>query len=247
MGARPGRLLVAALVLAALAPVSAAARGQKPVLEEWPSWPYPVSCGQLAIDPVAVLSSPTGVENGTKPTEVALRAVLESPSYGWLDFGRGWRLAGEDADSAQFIAGTPREGLESLSLALKDGVWQLSSSGNCTLVSRVYGDYYAASWSLAPDQPRLGKNTRRVQVALSGGACSSGLGLNDRAHFVFRQLGKRLLMSVWVDPLPPGIYTCQGVSEPPLTVKLPGRLGKRTLYDGGTYPPHSATETRPRF
>lgn len=244
---RVGRLTVLALVLAAIAPLAAAARSQKPVLEEWPIWPYSVSCGPFAIDPVAVLSSPAGVENGSKPTEVALRAVLENPAFDWLGFGAGWRLAGEDADSAQFIAGNPREGLESLSLAFKDGTWQLAGSGTCRLTSQVYGAYYAASWTLALDQPRLGRNTRRVQVVLSGGGCSSGIGLNDRSHFVFKQLGKRLLMSVWADPLPPGVYTCQGVVEPPLQVKLPGRLGARTLYEAGVYPPRLADETRPPF
>jgi hypothetical protein len=54
---------------------------------------------------------------------------------------------------------------------------------------------------------------------------------------IFRRIGKRLLMTVLLEPLPPGLYTCQGVVNPPMEVPLPGRLGKRRLYDGSTYPP----------
>lgn len=53
-------------------------------------------------------------------------------------------------------------------------------------------------------------------------------------------------MSVWLDPVGPGYHTCEGVVEPPLTVKLPGRLGNRLLYNGGTYPPARAQSSRLR-
>ena len=45
------------------------------------------------------------------------------------------------------------------------------------------------------------------------------------------------MLTVWVDPLPPGAHTCEKRRESPLTVKLPGRLGKRQLWDGSIYPP----------
>jgi len=251
MGVRPtlAVTIVAALLLAAVPAAAASAKAKapaekpKPVLEEWPRWPYPVSCGEFAFDPVAVLSSPVGVEYGSKPSEQALRAVLEDPSLDWLGYGWGWRLAGEDADSAQFLRGEPGTGLHSIAVAIKDGRWQWAgSTSSCSLTSRVYGDYYAIDWVPADDRP-LGPNTRRVRVRLTGGPCRGNLQISDRAHFVFRQLGKRLLMSAWIDPLPPGPATCPGVVEPVLTVKLPGRLGQRKLFDGGTYPPVAWTQT----
>ena len=49
-------------------------------------------------------------------------------------------------------------------------------------------------------------------------------------------------MTILLEPLPPGVYTCQGVIEPPLIVRLPGRLGERTLFDAGTYPPGDVVE-----
>lgn len=49
-------------------------------------------------------------------------------------------------------------------------------------------------------------------------------------------------MTILLDPLPPGSYTCQGVIEPPMHVRLPGRLGKRRLFDSGTYPPGNVVD-----
>jgi hypothetical protein len=57
---------------------------------------------------------------------------------------------------------------------------------------------------------------------------------------IFRQFGKRLVMIILLEPLSPGIYTCQGIIEPPLKVKLPARLGSRRLFDGGAFPPKPA-------
>ncbi len=49
-------------------------------------------------------------------------------------------------------------------------------------------------------------------------------------------------MTILLEPLPPGAYTCQGIIDPPLAVKLSKRLGKRRLFDGGTYPPGDVVE-----
>jgi hypothetical protein len=240
---RVGGLVAAAVALALGACLLAvpAAQAGKPALQEWPRWPYSVSCGEFAFDPVAVLTGPAGVENGSKPSEQALRGVLEDPALAWMGFRSDWRLAGEDADSAQFISGDPRTrtGLHSISLAVVDGAWGLSGyNSTCQLLSRVYGDLSAVEWHRADDRP-LGPNTRRIRVRLGGGQCNGGQPIGDRAHFVFRQLGRRLLMSAWIDPLPTLLASCQGAIEPVLTVRLPGRLGQRELFDGAIYPPRS--------
>jgi hypothetical protein len=83
---------------------------------------------------------------------------------------------------------------------------------------------------------------RRIWVDLGPGPCSSGMGQNARARKpVFRQLGRRLLVTILLEPLPPGFHTCEGIVEPPLRVRLPGRLGSRKLFDGGTFPPGDVT------
>ena len=58
----------------------------------------------------------------------------------------------------------------------------------------------------------------------------------------FRTQGGALLMTLWLRPLPPGNYTCPELIEPPVEIRLPGRLGDRKLFDGGTYPPGSGRE-----
>jgi hypothetical protein len=63
---------------------------------------------------------------------------------------------------------------------------------------------------------------------------------------VFFELGKRQMMVMRLKPLPPGKYTCEGIFEPPLRVKLPKRLGDRVLFDGGLYPPSRAVLPRHR-
>ena len=92
-------------------------------------------------------------------------------------------------------------------------------------------------WDLAPGQG-LTADTKRVRVKLTGGeGCNGGRSLNAAAEPEFRQVGKKLVLTVWVEPLPPGVYTCKKLVEPPLTVRLPGPLGKRQLWDGSFYPP----------
>ena len=95
----------------------------------------------------------------------------------------------------------------------------------------------AVRWDLAPGQG-LTARAKRVHVMLRGSeGCDGGRSLNASASPEFRQFGKKLVLTVWVDPLPPGVYTCEKRREPPLAVKLPGRFGKRQLWDGSSYPP----------
>jgi hypothetical protein len=60
-------------------------------------------------------------------------------------------------------------------------------------------------------------------------------------------MGRKLVITMTLEPVSPGPHTCQEVVEPPLTVRLPGRLGTRKLYDGGSFPPRPAAETRSPF
>jgi hypothetical protein len=96
-----------------------------------------------------------------------------------------------------------------------------------------------AGWRIDGSQT-LGPGTRRIKVDLSPPyrGCDGGRSLDAAARRPeFRQYGKRLVMTIWLEPLPPGVYTCQELEEPPLVVRLPGRLGDRRLFDGHTYPP----------
>jgi hypothetical protein len=240
--------LAVLLVIVASAPAEAktpAPVGPDPAVEAWPYWPYPSSCGIApAFDPVEVFSGPTGAEDGSAPSALALREVLVKPELAWLGLPKhDWRLASEDGRYSEFVWGRLGGNMQRVTLENEAGTWKLLANGTCELQSLV-GERWAVNWTLARTQPRLGKNTRKISVNLSGGPCSGGMSQNDRAHPVFRQIGPRLLLAIVLDPLPPGVYTCQGVVEPPLLVRLPGRLGKRTLFDSGGFPPRLAAETR---
>jgi hypothetical protein len=247
MKARWGSLLLVGLCWAwiSITPASASdVSGPDPAVRQWPAWPYQVSCGITSFDPVSVFGGPTGAEAGSTPAEMALRSVLDDPTYAWLGFPRqDWRLVSGNDEYAEFIWGRLTRGMERITLQNGSSGWKLNSSGTCQIRSIVRGSW-AITWSLASSQPRLGMGSRRVRIDLGPGPCSSGVSQNDRAHPVFRQIGRSLLLSIVLDPLPPGVYTCQGVIEPPLVVKLPGRLGQRKLYVGSTYPPILAAETR---
>lgn len=230
-------------LMSAGSPVQAEiALGPDPAVQEWPDWPYPTTCHDLAFDPVAAFSSPTGVEHGSRPSEVALREYLremESWPYRLVPLSN-WRLLAETSDRADFASGRllGPGGPSVISVEYEDGAWKGSGlSGGCWPES-IVGGIRAIKWRLASDQKALGKDTRTIQVDLGPGPCASGRSQNARAMKpVFRQIGRKLLMIMRLRPLPPGHYSCEGIIDPPLAVRLPGRLGKRKLYDGGTYPP----------
>ncbi|HET6997225.1 MAG TPA: hypothetical protein VFI03_01420 [Solirubrobacterales bacterium] len=216
------------------------------LLREWANWPYLSYCGGEAIAPVPLFSGPAGAENGSLPSEIGLREVLADPEISWIYLARtGYRLLAEDADSASFVSGELGAGTAYLALRKVGEQWKFGGSGPCFLGTAI-GGVEAVNWGLAADQPGLRAETRRIRVNLGPGACSSGMSQNARARKpIFRQLGRRLLMTIVLKPLPPGLYTCQGISDPPLTVTLPDELGRRKLYDGGSFPPRAAADTRP--
>jgi hypothetical protein len=213
--------------------------GADPAVAEWPIWPYQAVCYGPPFDPVNVFSGAATAELGSLPSEVALRDVLHDPALAWLGLRQAhWRFVSEGDTQAVFVNGDLSSAFQQWILLERSAEgWKLAGNGSCAPRSILHG-LVAVPWTVAVDQQALGKNTRRIRIDLAPGGCSGGMGQNERARKpIFRRIGRRLLMTMLVDPLPPGAYTCQGVVEPPLEVRLPGRLGKRKLYDGGTYPP----------
>lgn len=211
-----------------------------PVVKKWPHWPYLVTCGGVRFNPVKAFSGPTGVERGARPSEVALGKVLRQRWAHGLVPRHNWRLLVETSRFAEFASGrlASRHGPGTISFERQKGEWQLNGlSSGCRPMSVVRGET-TVTWGIAKKQSHLGKNTRRIWINLGPGGCASGMSQNARAREpVVRRLGRKLIMAITLKPLPPGLYTCEGFSEPPLRVRLPGRLGNRQLFDGGTYPP----------
>jgi hypothetical protein len=213
-------------------------KGPDPAVREWPSWPSQVSCGGLDFDPVIGFGGPTEAELGTGAAEQALAGYLEklktfttiSPHY--------WRVVAATPTQVEFAQGRLDAEPVFIEMELAGGEWKPVGKPRGCVPRSVREGSEAAGWRIDGSQePASG--TRRIKVDLrAGSGCDGGRSLNDAVQRIaFRQLGGRLVMTIWLEPLPPGVYTCEKLIEPPLVVKLPGRLGKRSLYDGAAYPP----------
>lgn len=240
MGCRVRMATAFACVGAFFALAAAPALGTDPVVEEWPVWPYEAACYGPPFDPVSVFSGSANAELGSTPGEVALNEAIHDPALADVGMARtGWRLVSESETQAVFVTGALSGLFPWWALFKKEAAgWKWAGSGSCTPHTVLHG-LEASSWGISADQRRLTADTRRIRIVLTGGGCSSGMSANPRARKpIFRKISKRrLLMTVLLEPLPPGAYTCQGVMNPPMEVTLPGPLGQRRLYDGGTYPP----------
>jgi hypothetical protein len=237
-------MVAGVLVLALLAPAAPAhagfgivyPKGPDPAVREWPSWPDPVSCGGLPFDPVSVFAGPTEAEEGTGAPEAALRRFLEErldPSAPT----KYWREVTATPTRVEFAQGRLAQGPLWLAFELSEGEWKPGLPGYC-VPRTVREGSEALHWTIDRSR-RLGPSSRRIRVRLAGnGGCDGGRSLDAAAGAPeFHQRGRRLAITIWAEALPPGLYTCQKRIEPPLTVKLPGRLGERRLFDGSTYPP----------
>lgn len=227
--------MLAGMLIVAVGTIHAAAPINDPDLavDEWPQWPYKAGCYGPPFDPIAVFSRSATAELGSLPTEVALRGIINDPQFSWLGFAQhSWRSVSESEEEAVFVNDFSWIRLE------RDGdAWKLAGNGGCVPRTTIHG-LGAVPWTLSVGHPARRKTTKHVWVDLGPGPCASGMSQNTRARKpIFRQFGKRLVMTILLDPLPPGHYTCQGILDPPLRVTLPGRLGARTLFDGGTFPP----------
>jgi hypothetical protein len=244
---RSGSVIVVVGVLAVLLTATAAwsapgPNGPDPAVKEWPNWPYLTQCGEgLSFDPVAAFSGSANAERGSSPSEVALRDFIEQGDLPWLRSTRNWRHVASTEGQAEFSRGRLSGELEWLSFAQREGAWEFSGySSHCHPVSKV-GNGPAVGWDLAGNELKPKAELRRIQVSLSGGPCSGGRPLGPRARVVFKGLGRKLLMTIWIKPFH-GPRTCPGVFEPPLTVSLPRRIRLDRLFDGATYPPTPAIE-----
>ena len=253
------RRAAALVLLAGLLPASAthahASTGADPVTREWPQWPYRVSCGAGAFDPIATFSAPARAERGRRHPARVLRRFLEEGLLPWLP-RNNWRSAIAKPGELQFLHGHPGAEIESgkelqwLRLRHKRGRWRMSGySASCRLTSIAEGKW-ATTWHLADDQPEPAPETRQVKIYV-GAPCSVE---EEPAALAkppqFTEISGKLVMAIWLRPgRSQGRTVCEeGLAPgPPLTVELPAPLGDRELVDGGTFPPNPASHlTKPK-
>jgi hypothetical protein len=223
------------------------AHGPDPVAAQWRNWPYEVSCeGGLPFDPDSAFSGETNAERGGRPSERALARLLKSGRLPRVRL-HDWRALGESADVAEFAAGrltalpdwATAKRVEWLRFREVGGRWEWESyRENCKPHSLLRG-IEAGTWTLNEGQ-ELNPNTRRVLVDLGPAQCDDGRSPQHRVQPpAFRERNGALLMTIWLKPPLPG-HRCGSVFEEPLAVRLPERLGRRDLLDGGLYPPRPA-------
>ena len=246
---RRALLLASGLLLLALPAKQAGAASSAEILQQWATWPYPAQCGVETISPVAVFSSPAGAENGSLPSEVGLREALADPETSWVYLAQtGYRLLAEDAESASFVSGGAR----------RRNVLPPAAKGRRALEARRLG-------ALFPEHLDPGSRGHQLESRPRSAASAGGDAANpDRTRGKLLQrrekpqragakarlpsAGEEVADDDDPEPTSPGCLHLSGGATPAADGRgFPSRLGKRILYDGGSFPPRTAAETRPRL
>jgi hypothetical protein len=214
------------------------ASGPDPAVSRWPSWPYPTGCLGVGFDPVTVFGGATGAENGSGGPELALRKYLDEGLYPQVP-SRYWRPVATSEGRASFSSGRLEQGLFWLTaVEVVPGQWSVAGAPEECRARSLRDGEAAIDWTLH-DRESLGPGSRRIAVDLhSGRGCDGGRSHNEAAEPRFSQLGGKLVLTIWLDPLSPGTYNCKARSEGPLTLRLSRPLGGRQLWDGGSFPPN---------
>jgi len=227
--------------------------GPDPVLREWPDWPYGATCGFMGFSPVRAFSGFANAERGAGGAEKALRKMLARDFPFHLP-EHGWRLGAKRNGRALFLHGKlgaefeSRDQLEYFELERRGGRWRMRTFGSyCNMFTTAPGRQ-SSGWWLAPKQPPLSPNTKRLHV-ITGARCSR----KEKAPRVtpeFVEISGKLVMTLWLEYDQSGTGSFEICDPrlgpwPAVTIDLPEALGDRELYDGGFFPPVPAQRYEP--
>lgn len=138
----------------------------------------------------------------------------------------------------------------------RGGAWQRDGNGTCLPLVVLSPGLHGATWSLRGPMP--GPRSRRLRIDVQGWPChgSPPFGQITRPIFQVRDESIVIIMGTFFVPnqLPDGLSArshgqfefidCNGYGAVPMTIRLPGRLGNRKLYDGGVFPPQRRDRRR---
>jgi hypothetical protein len=193
-------------------------------------------CGGFPFD-AAIFLEPGDDELGTSPAAAALRKYVATPAAK-RDGAResGWYLLGADETYAEFVAKAESDGDEVLQLISVEDGWRTSFDPVCRPELDLPAAVGLGSWSLDPDAPEPGQQTRVLRVVVEEHTCTSGrppLGrivgplifpAHDRIHVLFG-----------VRPLD-GAQTCQRSPSSTVEIDLGEAIGDRSLVDPSYWP-----------
>lgn len=169
----------------------------------------------------------------------------------------GGRAIEDSGDNVEYIGPFVRGRAEWEEWSIVDGRWDRVGWGSCTPSAVMPPGLDTAGWSLRGRRP--GPRSRTIRVWVGETACASGQPPVGRIAPPFVQVHPGALVVImateplggpyeWrADSADSGGYDfidCQGAPPAPFTVKLPVRIGKRALYDGGVLPPRKMRTRR---
>lgn len=202
------------------------------------------TCASPPFVPAELFTQEVGAE--TKEGEVydALRFHLEEGT-GFGPYPDGpWYEIQVSEDRAFFLALYDRQSPDGpigvdMSLELEGGAWNWAGAGECKPYAFA-PDLGTATWALADPEPAATDTTFTALVTEL--ACTGGQSSEGRVQSPIIDYGdEEIIVTFFVDPLPPGTYTCPGNPSTSVTVDLDQPLGNRALMDGGTYPSREPT------
>lgn len=204
------------------------------------------TCGRFPFGPEVLTAGPGNAEQDAGPAAAALRAHLagEGPDIDFLP-DTGWRLAGMDALTAEFVVVGGDLGMKMVSLENGAAGWKVSGWGDCQPRVQLPADLGSAEWAFDPAQPKPSAATPTFDAMVTEMECNSGQPADGR--IVGPQIIKSadtVLVIFAVRPRP-GSQSCPSNPATRIGVDLGEPLGGRTLLDGGRLPP--GDPTKPRF
>ena len=200
------------------------------------------TCAGFPFAPALVEAGPGDAEQGPEPLAVALRAVLAGGDHGGFLPERGWHLAGEDGQRAEFVAATGDRGMFYVTLQAAPDGWQMSGFGDCQGQVHLAAGLNAATWVFDPGV--VGAGCRHAGVRRPG----------HRVGLRRWSTGRRPILDPWVAADPQrvlvlfavragaGVQTCPGNPSTKVRVDLGEPLGDRQLLDGGRFPAGDPSE-----
>lgn len=185
----------------------------------------------------SVFDRPATAERDGDAAAVALRRVLAGDEAGLRLPSQGWRRLNDGTETVAFAHGDPPFLDGYVSFRQHPDGWRVDTAGGgCTVWPHEIGSFRAV-WAIdTAAGPPPGRDATSIAVVVNDLACAGGQGPEKRLREPnVRVTGDTVVVTFTSSPS--GYSTCPSHKAVRRVVSLPEPLGKRTLLDGGVYPP----------